>query len=187
MILQQRSSDILSFSFIRSPEDVLSILSVLKSRFARTDLPVVLKIETAEAFAQMPEILLTAMRHYPISVMIARGDLAIEVGYMRSGEVQEQILGLAEAAHVPAVLATEVFGRLLKTGSPSRAEVTDAAMSVRAECVMLNKGPFIIKATRSLRDILLRMQMHRYKNLEIFRPTSWALTFTSFTPPSHSL
>lgn len=169
-----RNADIVSFSFIRSREDIPVIWHALDGLGATQELPVMLKIETASAFADLPAILLTAMRRYPVALMIARGDLAVEVGYMRSGEVQEEILSIAEAAHIPVVLATEVLGQMLKTGSPSRAEVTDAAMSVRAECVMLNKGPFIVEAIRSLRDVLLKMQMHRYKNLEIFRPTSWS-------------
>lgn len=167
-------TDIVSFSFIRNPSDIETISKALSELTAPADFPVILKIETADAFSNLPAILLTAMRHYPVSLMIARGDLAVEVGYMRSGEVQEQILSLAEAAHIPVVLATEVLSNLLSSGSPSRAEVTDAAMSVRAECVMLNKGPFVVEAVRSLRDILLRMQLHRYKNLEIFRPTGWS-------------
>ena len=48
-----------------------------------------------------------------------------------------------EAAHTPVIWATQVLESLAKTGLPSRAEVTDAAMSERAECVMLNKGPFV--------------------------------------------
>ena len=58
-------------------------------------------------------------------------------------EIQEEILWICEAAHVPVIWATQVLEKLAKTGIPSRAEITDAAMSERAECVMLNKGPFI--------------------------------------------
>jgi Pyruvate kinase, barrel domain len=56
-------------------------------------------------------------------------------------EVQEEILWLCEAAHLPVIWATQVLETMIKKGRPTRAEVTDAAMSVRAECVMLNKGP----------------------------------------------
>ena len=71
-------------------------------------------------------------------VMIARGDLAVEVGFTRLAELQEELLWLCEAAHVPVVWATQVLQSLAKTGFPTRAEVTDAAHAVRAECVMLN-------------------------------------------------
>ena len=101
--------------------------------------------------------------------MIARGDLAVEMGFERLAEVQEEILWLCEASHVPAMWATQVLDTLARTGVPSRAEVTDAAASVAAECVMLNKGPYVAEAVRVLVDILRRMERHRYKKRSIFR------------------
>ena len=73
--------------------------------------------------------------------MIARGDLAIELGFQRIAGMQEEIPWLCEAAHVPVIWATQVLERPAKEGLPTRAEVPDAAMANRAECVMLNKGP----------------------------------------------
>jgi pyruvate kinase len=110
------------------------------------------------------------MRGEPFGVMIARGDLAIECGYERLAEVQEEILWICEAAHTPVIWATQVLEGLAKTGVPSRAEVTDAAMAERAECVMLNKGPFVREAVRSLDDILRRMQSHQLKKRAMLRP-----------------
>ena len=102
-------------------------------------------------------------------VMIARGDLAVECGYQRLAEAQEEILWLCEAAHVPVVWATQVLESLAKDGIPSRAEITDAAMAHRAECVMLNKGPEILSAVRVLDDILCRMQAHQDKKRSLMR------------------
>jgi pyruvate kinase len=95
--------------------------------------------------------------------MIARGDLAVEVGYERLAEIQEEILWLCEAAHIPVIWATQVLETLVKKGIPSRAEMTDAAMGERAECVMLNKGPYIAEAVTILDDVLQRMQAHQIK------------------------
>jgi pyruvate kinase len=67
-----------------------------------------------------------------------------------------------------------VLETLAKTGVPSRAEVTDAAMSERAECVMLNRGPFIREAVRALDDILTRMQSHQTKKRAMLRPLNVA-------------
>jgi len=78
-------------------------------------------------------------------------------------------LWLCEAAHVPAIWATQVLDTLARTGVPSRAEVTDAATSVAAECVMLNKGPFVDEAVRVLSAILGRMEKHHYKKRRLFR------------------
>ena len=102
--------------------------------------------------------------------MIARGDLAVECGYERLAEVQEEILWMCEAAHVPVIWATEVLENLAKSGTPSRAEITDAAMGERAECVMLNKGPHLADALRVLDDILRRMQEHQNKKRAMIRP-----------------
>ena len=95
--------------------------------------------------------------------MIARGDLAVECGYERLAEVQEEILWICEAAHLPVIWATQVLQSLAKKSQPSRAEITDAAMGERAECVMLNKGPHIVAAVCVLDNILRRMQAHQSK------------------------
>jgi pyruvate kinase len=115
------------------------------------------------------------MSRYPLGVMIARGDLAIEVGFQRLAEVQEELLWFCEAARLPVIWATEVLAKLARDGVATRAEVTDAAMSVRAECVMLNKGPKIDAAARALVDILCRMEAHQYKKRSLHRKLSLRL------------
>lgn len=162
-------ADAVALSFVREANDVLQLQAQLEARGAR-HLGVVLKIETRQAFTRLPQILLAAMRNEPIGVMIARGDLAVEAGWERMAEVQEEILWLCEAAHVPVIWATQVLESLNKTGLPSRAEITDAAMSERAECVMLNKGPFVVRAVEVLDDILRRMQEHQEKKAAMLRP-----------------
>jgi len=135
---------------------------------------VVIKVETAQAFQHLPAILMTALRRPHTGVMIARGDLAGECGYDRLAELQEEILWLCEAAHLPVIWATQVLDQLARTGRPSRAEITDAAMGVRAECVMLNKGPYILDAVATLADILDRMTGHHDKKNSLLRPLrSW--------------
>ena len=104
--------------------------------------------------------------------MLARGDLAIEVGFERLAELQEQVLWLCEAAHVPVIWATQVVESLAKHGIPTRAEVTDAAWASRAECVMLNKGPHIVDAIRFLDDVFARMHEHHDKRTTLLRRLS---------------
>jgi pyruvate kinase len=108
--------------------------------------------------------------------MVARGDLGVELGFERLAEVQEEILWLCEAAHVPVIWATQVLESLAKDGTPSRAEVTDAAWSTRAECVMLNKGPHIVRTITFLRDVLARMGAHRDKGTSLMRRLDVAAT-----------
>jgi pyruvate kinase len=114
-----------------------------------------------------------------VGVMIARGDLAVECGYKRLAEVQEEILWICEAAHVPVIWATQVLETLSKKGIPSRSEITDAAMGERAECVMLNKGPYVVSAVKTLDDILKRMQTHQEKKRSILRRLRVASSFAS--------
>ncbi len=161
-------ADLVGLSFVQAAADVRQLRSEL-TRLGRPDLGVVLKIETRRAFDQLPALLLEAMHGSAVGVMIARGDLAVECGYERLAEVQEEILWACEAAHMPVIWATQVLESLAKTGRPSRSEITDAAMSERAECVMLNKGPFIVDAMRMLDDILQRMQAHVSKKRPLLR------------------
>ena len=166
-------ADFVQLSFVREPADVIRLFAEL-SRLGDADLGVVLKIETREGFERLPQLMLTAMRRRRVGVMIARGDLAVECGYERMAEVQEETLWLCEAAHVPVIWATQVLEQLAKTGLPSRAEITDAAMAERAECVMLNKGPYITDAVTALDDILGRMAGHEYKKNPLLRSLdSW--------------
>ena len=155
-------ADLVEMSFVRDPSDVARLLAEL-DRLGDTSLGIVLKIETRQAFEHLPQLLLTAMQRPNVGVMIARGDLAIECGYERLAELQEEILWLCESAHLPVIWATQVLEQLAKTGNPSRAEISDAAMSERAECVMLNKGPYINDAVVALDSILRRMADHHYK------------------------
>jgi pyruvate kinase len=157
-----KHADMVALSFVQRPEDVDALLAEI-ARLGARKLGIVLKIETQAGFNRLPMLLLAAMRHPPMAVMVARGDLGVEVGFERLSEVQEEILWLCEAAHIPVIWATQVLESLAKGGMPSRAEVTDAAMGSRAECVMLNKGPYIRETLRFLIDVLLRMEEHQHK------------------------
>lgn len=162
-----RHADLVGYSFVQDAQDLRLLEDALAGRAER--LGIILKIETARAFMALPSLLLEGVGRRPLGVMIARGDLAVEVGYERLAEVQEEILWLCEAAHVPVIWATQVLERLAKKGTPTRAEITDAAMSERAECVMLNKGPHMVEAVRLLDGILSRMEAHQHKKAPLFR------------------
>ena len=163
-----KHADIGSLSFANKAADIELLHEHLK-RLGGEKLGVILKIETRRGFENLPEMLFAALRFARCGVMIARGDLAVECGFERLAEVQEEILWICEAAHVPVIWATQVLESLAKKGFPSRAEITDAAMSERAECVMLNKGPHVCTAVAVLDDILQRMQTHVTKKRSNFR------------------
>jgi pyruvate kinase len=173
-------ADLIGYSFVRRASDVQALQKELRE-LGRPQLGIVLKIETRAAFEHLPELLLTAMENPTAGVMIARGDLAVEVGFERLAEIQEEILWMCEAAHMPVIWATQVLEQLSKKGICSRAEITDAAMSERAECVMLNKGPFVLEAVRTLDGVLQRMQSHQDKKRALLRPLNLAERFFTKT------
>ncbi len=168
LIFVAQHADMVELSFVNSPADITLLRQHLRQLTDRV-LPIVLKIETRRGFEQLPALLLCAMQAESCGVMIARGDLAVECGFERLAEVQEEVLWLCEAAHVPVIWATQVLESLANGGMPSRAEITDAAMGNRAECVMLNKGPHIVEALQSLGSILRRMQAHQNKKSALLR------------------
>lgn len=171
-----READIIGYSFVRFGHD-LDDLQQSMTDLCDTPPPVVVKIETPEAFSNLPALLLQGMTQPVAGVMIARGDLAVEVGFERMSELQEEILWLCEAAHVPVIWATQVLETLQKTGVATRSEATDAARASLAECVMINKGPYTVEVIRMLKDILRRSGGHHFKRRRIFRPLAVATTF----------
>jgi pyruvate kinase len=171
-----RHADIVGLSFTNCAEDVRALHQHLQ-KLGRQDMGVILKIETKRGFANLPAILLEALKFPSCGVMIARGDLAVECGFERLSEVQEEILWVCEAAHVPVVWATQVLESLTKRGHASRAEITDAAMAQEAEAVMLNKGQHVITAVEMLDGILKRMQGHHRKKRSLLRKLQLASEF----------
>jgi pyruvate kinase len=168
LVFVTENADIVGLSFANSADDVRALIGHI-ARLGPARPAFMLKIETRRGFEHLPEMLLATMSMPCFGVMIARGDLAVECGFERLAEVQEELLWICEAAHVPAVWATQVLEGLTKTGVVSRAEITDAAMGHRAECVMLNKGPHVVTAVRTLDDILRRMEAHQSKKRAMLR------------------
>jgi pyruvate kinase len=166
-------ADLVGLSFVQRAADMDTLHGELARRGAAPG--VVAKVETGAAFRALPEIIVAGAGYGPFGLMIARGDLAVEIGVARLSEVQEEILWLAEAARVPVIWATEVLASLVKGGLPARGEVTDAAMGARAECVMLNKGPFQAEGVKLLDDLLRRAERHLDKKTpQLPRLRSWA-------------
>jgi pyruvate kinase len=169
-------ADIVGYSFVQRSTDIELLQQELNKRCENRLSPpaIVAKIETAIAVTNLPELIVYAAGKRSFGVMIARGDLAVQIGYQRLTEIQEEILWICEAAHIPVIWATQVLENLVKDGIPSRGEMSDVAMSERAECVMLNKGPFITEAIGILDDVLTRMEAHQLKKTPQLRALhSW--------------
>ena len=182
-----RNAEIANVSFIRNSEDVEFVLETLEKIAVEIEeesgaeaaekarnLGIVLKIETVPAYQNLAAVFLAGMRHANFGIMVARGDLAVELGFERMAEVPRFIMNMAESAHVPTIMATQVLESLAKSGLPTRAEITDAAYALRAECVMLNKGPHITDAIRILNSMSAKLGASQRKNrIQLRRIESW--------------
>ncbi|MDO9106883.1 MAG: pyruvate kinase [Methylovulum sp.] len=165
-------ADLIGFSFVETLADMDYLMVELAKRNA-SEIPIIAKIETNLAVKNLPDIILGTIGRHSLGIMIARGDLAVELGSARLAEIQEELLWVCEAAHVPVIWATQVLESIAKKGVRSRPEFTDAAMAVRAECVMLNKGPYILDAIEALVNVMIRMQEHQRKKFSRLRALHW--------------
>ncbi|HEU5191656.1 MAG TPA: pyruvate kinase [Methylomirabilota bacterium] len=167
-------ADGVGVSFVNAPRDV-AVIGERINTAGKSNFGMILKLETRGVLRNLPGILFEALKYHPVGLMIARGDLAVELSFERLAEIQEELLCFGEACHLPVIWATQVLDSAAQTGVPTRAEVTDAAMAMRAECVMLGKGPHIASATRMLADIIQKMEAHQFKRRSMMRPLAVAL------------
>ena len=164
-------ADIIAFSFVKSAADMKYIESKLQEKLPadKQNMPIIAKIETTEAIGEIPNIIAEAASRRPFGIMLARGDLAVEIGYERLSEIQEELLWICEAAHIPMIWATQVLESLIKTGIPTRSEISDVVAGSRAECIMLNKGDYIVEGVKTVDDILNKSEDHNYKKTAMLR------------------
>lgn len=164
-------ADVIAFSFIKDKNDMDLIEQALGEKLSedRKTLPAIAKIETTEGIRNLPDIIQRGAGARPFGVMVARGDLAVETGYERLSEVQEELLWICESAHVPVIWATQVVESLVKTGIPTRSEISDVVAGSRAECIMLNKGDYIVDGVEVVSDILKKFEVHQYKKTSMLR------------------
>jgi pyruvate kinase len=169
-------TDMVGFSFLNNAT-YMQKLQVLLSRLNKPDLPIIAKIETNQAVNNLPAIILQGMQYNQMGIMLARGDLAVEIGFERMSEIQKEILWICEAAHTPVIWATQVLESMNKHGLANRSEITDAAHAAEADCVMINKGGHTIKVLKTLHDKLSRSRKNNFKNRRLFRQLSIAQKF----------
>jgi len=169
-------ADMVGFSFVNNATDMQELQMKL-GRLHKPELPIVAKIETNQAVNNLPAIILQGMQHNLIGIMIARGDLAVEIGFERMSEIQDEILWVCEAAHTPVIWATQVLESMNKDGLATRSEATDAAHAAEADCVMINKGGHTIEVLKTLHNILSRSRRNNFKNRRLFRKLSIAERF----------
>ena len=173
-----KHADMIGYSFIRDHNDLTFLAEKIKENEGKKP-NVIIKIETPDAVINLPKLLIEGMKSKNFGVMIARGDLAVEIGFERMSETQEEILWICEAAHTPVIWATQVLESMNKSGVATRSEITDAVKAGHAECVLINKGTHTIVVMETLQDIMQRTSEHRSKKRFIFRPLKIAQKFIS--------
>lgn len=155
-------ADLIGYSFVQRVDDIELLQDHLVARAPRRTPPgLVLKIETTLAARNLPSLILQSAAHNPTAVMIARGGLGAELGFMRLAEMQEEILALSAAARTPVVGAAQALDNFVREGVTSGPRMTDAAVAPGADCVMLDTGPYLAEGVAFLRDALVRMDRRR--------------------------
>jgi pyruvate kinase len=160
-----RHAAVLSISFARSAADVAMVLELLPPE---NEMPgVVVKIENEAAYRQCVPMLLEVMRRKEAGVLIARGDLAVECGFERLPAMQERILQFGRAARIPIFWATGVLERMTSKEKLRRSEMTDAASSLRADCVMLNRGRGLERGVHMLTEIAVQQRANQHPGINV--------------------
>ncbi|MBA4535975.1 hypothetical protein H1Z61_02185 [Bacillus aquiflavi] len=162
-----KHADLIGLSFVHHPEDIRKLISHINSVTTKTP-GIIAKIETKEAIYHLSKIICEGLQYKAFGVMVARGDLAVEIGFELLSSIQENILSICEAAHVPVIWATGVLNHLTKTGIPSRTEMSDISLGMQAQCIMLNKGPFIVDSVQMLKRIFVKRDDRSHSRYDRF-------------------
>ncbi len=162
LLAMELGADFIALSFVRSAKDILA----LKKHMQKTgrELPVIAKIEKPEAVKNIDEIIDTAY-----GIMIARGDLGIELPAEEVPLIQKEIINKARARNSPVIVATQMMESMIVNARPTRAEVGDvanAAMS-SADAVMLSAetaaGKYPVKAVRMMDRVLREIERYQWE------------------------
>lgn len=163
----EQGVDSVALSFVRSPQDVLKLKKLL-IKYKKKHVQVVSKIEMLEAINHLDEIV-----QLSDSVMVARGDLCVELGASRLPAVQKQIIALANHYNKPVITATQMLDSMIHNPRPTRAEITDVANSILdgTDAVMLSaetaQGAYPVKCVETMHHIILEAEksLPDYKDL----------------------
>ena len=152
--------DYVALSFVRSPDDIVTLKNILKQH--NSSMKVIAKIERPEALKVIDEI-------YEVTdmVMVARGDLGIELPVFQVPVIQKRLIAKANQLKKPIIVATQMLESMMNALIPSRAEVTDISNAVYdgADVVMLSgetaAGNYPVETVRMMKKIILEAESHR--------------------------
>jgi pyruvate kinase len=153
--------DFIALSFVRRPEDVEELKALIRER--GRDVPVIAKIEKPEALTCIEAIVEASG-----AVMVARGDLGVEMKPQEVPNIQEELVDLARSRRRPVIVATQMLESMITNPRPTRAEVTDVANAVRsgADAVMLSgetaSGAYPVEAVAMMDAVIREVETHLY-------------------------
>ena len=163
--------DFIAHSFVRSAADVRAVQALLDAY--NSDIKIISKIENQEGVDNIDEIIEASY-----GIMIARGDLGIEIPIERIPGIQRMIIRKCVQAHKPVIVATQMLHTMITNPRPTRAEVTDIANAIysRTDALMLSgetaSGKYPVEAVRTMAAIAEQAEMdkHRQGDIEVPLP-----------------
>lgn len=149
--------DFIALSFVRSSNDIIELRNILKEKGSKAH--IIAKIETPEALNDIDNIIDVAD-----AIMIARGDLAIEIPAEEVPLVQKMIIHKCNSAGKPVITATQMLESMIKNPVPTRAEISDIANAIidGTDAIMLSEettlGEFPVEAVSVMTKVALRVE-----------------------------
>lgn len=160
--------DAIAVSFVESAKDIERVKKEI-SKYTKREVPVIAKIERREALKNLGAIINAAD-----GVMVARGDLGIEIKAEMVPIEQKRILALARQQNKPVIIATQILQSMVENPLATRAEISDAANSIfeLADAFMLSNetavGKYPVKAVQTLAKVANAVETELFKNAELF-------------------
>jgi pyruvate kinase len=146
--------DWIALSFVRTPEDLIELREMI-TKHSSYKIPIIAKIEKPEAVANIDKI-----TPHCDAIMVARGDLGVEVPMEKVPLIQKRLVLKAKKAHIPVIIATQMMETMITNQVPTRAEVNDVANSIMdgADAVMLSgetaMGDYPVEVIQQMRRII---------------------------------
>lgn len=150
----EQEVDWMALSFVRTPEDLIKLSDLIKEK-SSYKIPIIAKIEKPEAVANINQI-----TTYCDGLMVARGDLGVEIPMQEVPIIQKMLVRKAKEARIPVIIATQMMESMITSQVPTRAEVNDVANSIMdgADAVMLSGetsvGEFPLDVIQAMRNII---------------------------------
>jgi pyruvate kinase len=162
----KNNADFIAHSFVRSKQDVLDVLAVLKS--FNSDIKVIAKIENQEGIENLDDILDNVY-----GIMVARGDLGIEIPYEKIPVIQKMIITKCIITRKPVIVATQMLQSMITNPRPTRAEVSDIANAIysQTDAIMLSgetaNGKYPVEAVKTMTKVAIEVEKNKEKFLDI--------------------